>query len=204
MNPLFNQILRIDNANSYDYDAIEVKIVRRLHRNWQMQASYSWSEAFGQAEFFLSGLGDDPQTVDDEEGYLIYDQRHVLKFQMVTRLPHEISLGSVVQWASGTPWSVIEGVSEYDSTGNIILRTFFPTSQRNDQRNEGAWTIDGRVEKNFVMGRVQSAAFLNVQNVLNADNLTLISSDLTPFSGLGLEGTRDFGRRFELGATFRF
>jgi hypothetical protein len=204
VNPYFNEILRVGNTNSYDYKAVELKITKRLHRNWQMQASYTWSEAFGQAENFLSGLGNDPQTRDDEAGYLSFDQRHVLKFQAVTRLPHEISLGTVVQWASGTPWSVVRTIVDLDSTGNTIFRTFYPSQQRNDQRNEGAWQIDSRLEKNFVIGKVQASGFLNVANLLNSDTLVIQEYNQTSFDGVGLDGFRDFGRRFELGATFKF
>jgi hypothetical protein len=204
VNNSFNQILRVGNFNSLDYESYEVRILKRLHRNWQMQASYSWSEAFGQAEGFNSGLGNDPETTDDEEGFLSFDQRHVLKFQAVTRLPHEISLGGVVEWASGTPFSVIRTIVDTDSTGNNIFRTFFPTSQRNDQRNEGTWRIDARVEKNFVLGNVQAAGFLNISNLLNSDDLIINNVNLEAFDGVGLTGTRNFGRAFEIGATFNF
>jgi hypothetical protein len=201
----FNEVLRVTNANSYDYEAWELKLVKRLHRNWQMQASYTWSEAFGQAESYSSLLGNDPETRDDEEGYLSYDQRNVFKLQAVTRLPHEISLGTIVQWASGTPWSVVRSVAELDSTGNTVTRIIYPTRGRNDQRNEGAWNLDGRIEKNFVAGRVQAAAFLNVDNLLNSDNLTIVQfSETGAFGGVGLSSHRAFGRRFELGANFKF
>ncbi|HKY34176.1 MAG TPA: carboxypeptidase regulatory-like domain-containing protein [Candidatus Polarisedimenticolia bacterium] len=204
VNNNFNEVLRVGNFNSSRYEAYELKITKRLHRNWQMLASYTWSEAYGQAEDFLAGLGNDPQTVDDEEGYLSYDQRHILKFQAVTRLPKEISLGSVIQWSSGTPWSVVHTIVDLDSTGNQIFRTFYPSSQRNDQRNEGFWKIDTRIEKNFVLGKVQASAFLSVENILDEDYLNLTEYDLTSFDGIGLEGTRDIGRRFEIGSTFKF
>jgi hypothetical protein len=178
--------------------------VKRLHRNWQLQASYTWSEVFGQAEDFLSGLGNDPETTDDEQGYLSFDQRHVLKFQAVTKLPREVTFGGVVQWASGTPWSVVRTIVDLDSTGNTIFRTFYPSSQRNDQRNEGVWTIDTRLEKNFVIGKVQASGFLNVENLLNSDHLTIREYNQTSFDGIGLDAFRSVGRRFELGATFKF
>ncbi|HKY31746.1 MAG TPA: carboxypeptidase regulatory-like domain-containing protein [Candidatus Polarisedimenticolia bacterium] len=204
VNNNFNQVLRVGNFNSSKFETYELRIVKRLHRNWQMQASYAWSEAFGQAEAFAAAVGNDPETRDDEEGYLLFDQRHVVKFQAVARLPREISLGSVVQFASGTPYSITRTVVDLDSTGNTIFRSFFPTEQRNDQRNEGIWTVDGRLEKAFNLGRVQASAFLNVQNLLNSDDLILTEYDLTALDGLGLEGQRNFGRRFELGATFNF
>ncbi len=204
VNNSFNQVLRVGNFNSLDYESYEVRILKRLHRNWQMQASYTWSEAFGQAEDFNSGLGNDPSTVDDEEGFLDFDQRHVLKFQAVTRLPHEISLGGIVEWASGTPFSVIRTIVDTDSTGNQFVRTFFPTGQRTDQRNEGIWRIDARVEKNFVIGKVQAAGFINVENLLDSDDLIINDINLEAFDGVGLDARRNFGRAFEIGATFNF
>ena len=200
----FNQVLRTGNFNSSDYTAYELKVTKRLHRNWQMQASYTWSKAFGQAEDFASNLGNDPQTVDDEAGYLDFDQRHLLRFQGVTRLPHEVSLGTIIQWASGTPFSVIRTVVDQDDVGNENFRTFFPTNQRNDQRNEGFWQIDTRIEKNFVIGKVQASGFLNVQNITNNDYVRIQSYNIEAFDGIGLTGVTDFGRRFELGATFTF
>jgi len=204
VNNSFNRILRVGNYNSSEYDAIELKIVKRLKHNWQMQFSYTWSEAFGQAATFTSAAGDDPQLKDDEQGYLDFDQRHLLKFQAVTRLPHEITLGSIITWASGTPWSMTETVVEVDSTGNSLLRGFYPTGQRNDQRNSSWWKIDGRVEKNFTMGRVQASGFLAVENLLDEGQLTITELDIAALDGIPLEAGRDIGRRFEIGATFDF
>jgi outer membrane receptor protein involved in Fe transport len=204
VSPAFNEVLRVENANSSRYDAWEVKLVKRLHRGWQMQASYTWSNAFGQAETFLTPLGNDPETKDDEEGHLSYDQRHVVKLQFVARLPREMSLGTALQWNSGTPWSVIRSLSEFDSTGNTVVRTFYPSGQRNDQRNEGAWDIDGRLEKRFTIGRVEAAAFLNIDNLLNSDYLTILSYNELARDGIALNAYRDLGRRFELGAAFKF
>jgi len=169
-----------------------------------MQASYSWSKAFGQAESFGSTLGNDPQTTDDEAGYLTYDQRNLLRFQAVTRLPNEISLGAIVQWASGTPFSEISRIVDQDSAGNTIFRTFYPTGQRNDQRNEGIWRIDTRIEKNFVIGKMQAAAFLTVENLLDSDDLILSSYNIAAFNGIGLNGRREFGRTFEIGTIINF
>ncbi|HET6372090.1 MAG TPA: hypothetical protein VFG76_02205, partial [Candidatus Polarisedimenticolia bacterium] len=204
VNNNFNQVLRIGNFNSSDYTAYEARVTKRLHRNWQMQASYTWSKIFGQAEDFGSQVGNDPQNKDDEQGYLDFDQRHLLKFQTVTRLPHEISLGTVVQWASGTPYSVIRTIVDQDDTGNQIFRTTYPTSQRNDQRNEGYWKIDGRLEKNFVIGKIQASGYLAVENLTNDDFLRIRSYNIEAFDGVGLDPVRDVGRRFELGATFTF
>jgi hypothetical protein len=200
----FNQVLRIGNFNSSRFESWELRLTRRLKRNWQMQASYAWSEAYGQAEAFQAAVGNDPETVDDEEGYLAFDQRHVLKFQAVARLKHEITAGAVLQWASGIPFSITRTVVDLDSTGNTIFRSLFPTGQRNDQRNEGQWRVDAHLEKAFTIRRVQASGFLNVQNLLNSDDLVIAEHDLTALDGIGLQANRNFGRRFELGASFNF
>jgi len=200
----FNQVLRIGNYNSSEFEAWELKLTKRLHRNWQMQFSYTWSEAFGQAETFADASGNDPQLSDDEEGFLDFDQRHVLKFQAVTRLPHDISLGTSIQWASGVPWSLTQTVVEVDSTGNTQFREFYPTGQRNDQRNSGWWKIDGRVEKNFSFSKVQASAFMTVENLLDDQQLTIQEEDLTSIDGIPLQAFNDLGRRFEIGAIFNF
>ena len=204
VNTYFNQILRIGNFNASSYHSYEMKVVKRLHRNWQMQTSYTWSKAFGQAESFDSVLGDDPQTKDDEEGYLDYDQRHVLKFQAVTRLPHGISLGTSVQWASGTPYSVISIQGDQDQTGNVNFRQFYPTGQRNDQRNEGQWQIDGRLEKSFVIGRITASAYLLAENLTNSDDLVILDYNLAARNGITLNAYRNLGRRWEIGTVFNF
>ncbi|HEY3174150.1 MAG TPA: carboxypeptidase regulatory-like domain-containing protein [Candidatus Polarisedimenticolia bacterium] len=204
VNTYFNQVFRIGNFNSSDYEAYELKIVKRLHRNWQMQASYTWSEAFGQAETFDSGVGDDPQTKDDEDGYLDYDQRHVLKFQAVTRLPHEITLGTSVQWASGTPYSIIAVVGDLDQTGNVNFRQFYPTTQRNDQRNLGQWKIDARLEKGFVLRKATASAYLLAENLTNSDDLVILSNNLAARNGIRLNAYRNFGRRWEIGTVLNF
>jgi len=200
----FNQVLRIGNVNSSDFTAWEARLVRRQHHGWQMQASYTWSKASGQAEAFGSVLGNDPETVDDEEGYLIFDQRHVLKFQAVTQLPAGIGLGTIVQWASGTPFSLTRTVVDQDSTGNTIFRSFFPSGRRNDQRNGGQWRIDAHLERSFIIRKVRASGFLNVQNLLNGDELVVTSYDLTALNGVGLNAIRNTGRRFEIGASFAF
>lgn len=200
--PYFSQVLRVDNADRSDYRAWEVRAVRALHRSWQMQASYTWSEARGRADWFLSRLGDDPSTRSDEEGYLDQDQRHRIKIQALAHLPRGFGLAGIVTWASGTPWSVLRSdLPDIDSSDNVLLRTFYPTRQRNDQRNEAAWRIDGRLEKTFHLGRIDASGFLIVENILNEDTLTITSLD----AGTGrLVASRDFGRRFELGATLGF
>ncbi len=196
----FNQVFLVENANRSDYTALELKLIRRLHRNWQMQLSYTWSRARGEADAAFALPGDDPSVPMNAHAYLGYDQRHVLKFEAATHLPHGVVLGGIVDWSSGTPWSVVEQGTDLDSFGNVLLRTTYPTGGRNDQRNGAAWMIDARVEKSFTIQRTAIGAFLIVHNLLDEDYLTIQS-----FNGTNdLAATRDFGRRYEAGMKVTF
>jgi len=206
VSPYFNQVLRVGNFNSSHYRSIALEVVRRLHRNWQMNVSYTYSKAYGQAESFLSGLGDDPTTVDDEEGYLSYDQRHRGILLFVTRLPLDIELGTTVTWESGTPYSVVRRIVDQDNAGNAIGRTFYPSRRRNDQRNDGYWDFDLKVQRGFTFAHTRASAELAVKNILNNDAATL--GGVVPASGVtirsGPQGLRRFGRYWEIGMSLSF
>ncbi|HXH28237.1 MAG TPA: hypothetical protein VNL37_04285, partial [Candidatus Polarisedimenticolia bacterium] len=208
VNPNFNQVLRIGNFNSSRYRSFALEINKRLHRNWQMQTSYTWSIAEGQAEGFAQQLGNDPSTVDDEKGYLSFDQRHRVIVIATTHLPKDVELGTTITWESGTPYSVLAQVVDTDNVGNTTFRTFYPTHQRNDQRNDGFWTIDAKAVKRFLIGKIQASGEISVNNLLNTDAATLAAYRPTSISGIqlvgGPQGLRQFGRFWEVGLTMNF
>jgi outer membrane receptor protein involved in Fe transport len=202
LNPFFNQVLRVGNYNSSAYHSLQVVVTRRLSRNWQMNGSYVYSEAVGDAESFLSGNGDDPGTVDDEFGPLTYDQTHRLIFSAVTFLPGAQSLGGTVEWTSGLPFSLVRRRESADSFGSFFFRTTYPTEQRNDQRNEGQWLLNLAYKKNFVFGKANASVGVDVENLLNTDDLRINNVDQELF--LGVDAERRFGRRWQLSASIYF
>ncbi len=208
VNENFNQVFRIGNFNSAKYRSLAFELRRRLHRNWQAQMSYTYSRAYGQAETFLSALGDDPSTSDDEEGYLDYDQRHRVVTIATANLPRDVEVGTTIVWESGTPYSVVSEVDDQDNVGNVTIRTFYPTAQRNDQRNDGFWVVDVKIVKRFIVGKVSASASVAVNNLLNDDDLTLSAFRESSLSGIqirqGPQGLRRFGRFWELGMTLAF
>ncbi len=201
-NPFFSEILRVGNFNSSDYRSVQLVLTRRLSRQWQMNASYVWSEAVGDAESFDSILGDDVGTVENEFGPLSYDQTHVVKFSAVTFLPKGQMLGGIIQWSSGLPFSVILETNSFDSFGSSFLRTHYPTAQRNDQRNEGVWRVDVNYQKSMNFGPVSASIGVEVQNLTNSDDLRVNSYDLDAF--IALDATRNFGRRWQLSLSMSF
>jgi outer membrane receptor protein involved in Fe transport len=203
LNPFFNQVLRIGNFNASRYRAFETTLRKRLHRNWQMLAAYTWSKAEGDAESFSSPQGNDPAVSDKVSGFLDYDQRHILKLQTVAHLPHEILVGTSVLWASGLPYTFVANVEDYDDQTLLTpQRIFSITGKKNDQRNESQLTVDARLEKRFNMARLQMSGFISAENLLNRNELVLRQVDRDQ-RGI-VEGDRRFGRRFEMGATILF
>jgi outer membrane receptor protein involved in Fe transport len=214
----FNRVFMLGNFNEQTYRGWEIEFVRRLKRKWQMEASYTYSVAQGDAETFLSELGNDPSLVEYEPGYLDYDQRHVVKFNAVAFLPGDWRLGGTITWASGLPFSGIVHYTDIDDVGFTQNRILFgqlgingfgiTTQNRNIHRNHAAYVLNGRVMKSFVMGKASASAFLEVYNLLNTDDLRVEKIDQIPGQDNGiyfrpavynLIGERDFGRRYQIG-----
>jgi len=207
-NPFFNQINRVGNYNKENYKAFEVEVNRRLHRNWQLEASYVWSKATGNAEDYNQTLGNDPTTVQDEFGYLSYDQRHVVKVNVTTQLPlWNVRLSSAFTWQSGLPYSLTEERPSNDQPrfyGPFRIayqqaRTTFPTHQRNDQRNASFWNFDMAGRKDFTIGKTNLETSVDVVNVFNDDSL-----NIDGIQDSRVVAQRHLGRRFQLGAKLTF
>ncbi|MGH9868716.1 MAG: TonB-dependent receptor [Candidatus Polarisedimenticolia bacterium] len=201
--PRFNQILRIENANGYRYEALEARLRKRLHRNWQLDASYTLSEATGEAESFVDLSGNDPAVSDKVSGHLSYDQRHILKLQGVGHLKNEFLLGGTILWESGLPYSHIRNVADYDDAGSLTpQRIVSTTGKKNDFRNESRLTMSAHIEKRFNTGRITVSGFLDIENLLDSDDLLLREVDGDTFEVL--EGERRFGRYLQMGASLLF
>jgi hypothetical protein len=227
-NPLYNEILRVGNFNDARYGAFELELRRRLARRWELTGSYTYSRATGQAEDFQSQLGNDPSTVQLEDGYLSFDQRHVVKLNGMAFLPHDWQVGGAAAWSSGLPYSQINRFYSLDNTDYQQFRTLFgrtiPGAQgpifeperRNSRRNGAILDVNARVSKNLVIGRNTAGLSLEVFNLLNRDELTIYSVDPSRAVGyeptgaatyggpLQLDATRRFGRRWQIGFQIGF
>ena len=227
-NYFFNQVLRVGNDNFGKYRAIELELRKRMSRRWEMQGSYVYSRAQGQAEDFQSKAGDDPSTIENEFGYLDFDQRHVVKVSLGLFLPADWQAGLTTSWASGLPYSVISRFFALDSSDYSQFRTrygftevvddevVFQTLPRNNRRNNSVYDLNLSARKNFVIGKSTAAVSLEVFNVLNTDDLRIKSFELDQNAGfdvqsgaavsdaLQLDAVRRFGRRFQIGFQVSF
>ncbi len=227
-NFFFNEVLRVGNFNQARYKALEFEVVRRLSRRWQMQMSYTYSRARGDAEDFQSRLGNDPSTVESEFGPLDFDQRHVVKLNATTFLPADWQLGVAASWSSGLPFSVVSRFFALDNFNYQQLRTTFGFTSdeggtrrfvplnRNTERNHAVLDLNLRVKRSFVMGKVSAALFIEVFNLLNSDDLRIrtfepnkggdraVGNAAVVATPLQLDAERRFGRRFQVGFQFDF
>lgn len=207
-NPFFNQVFLVGNFNQEKYTAYQLELRRRLHHNWEMDASYVYSRALGQAEDYLQAVGDDPTTIQDEKGFLGYDQRHVVKVNARTLLPvWGLRLGFLASWESGLPYSLVSVQTSDDRTRNFgvyagsyqQVRTLYPTGRRNDHRNDGIWNLDVRLERDFQIGKVTVAGAAEVFNVFNDDSRVAFG-----VRNGAEDSIRRFGREFQMSAKVNF
>ncbi len=215
-NPGWGTVFLVGNFNSAEYRSAILELTRRQYRNWQLEASYTWSRAIGDAEAFNSFLGDDRTALDAERGYLSYDQRHVFKLNATSITPWGFRIGTAAVWQSGLPYSIVEERLSADSnppqylglgTPEPRVRIRYPTGQRNDQRNRSWWNFDLKLDKEMrLRGKMMAELSCEVFNLLNDRDYVIYD----PFLGYGMqvngtnEAYRRTGREYQLGLKVSF
>ncbi len=216
LDPAWGDIFLIGNFNTSKYDGITLEFVRRQYKNWQMEASYTYSKATGDAEDFNLSLGDDRSTLQDEKGYLSFDRRHSFKVNATCLTPWGFRLGGTAQWESGLPYSLLyrrssesQALPAYSQLGQQFtsVRTRYLTHQRNDQRNPSAWNFDVKIVKEINLPKGMNLQLdANIFNVLNEDTYSVYNNFLK--SGQQVNGTNDatrrFGRTYQIGMRLAF
>jgi len=95
-----------------------------------------------------------------------FDQTHILTAVLSYLLPRGFQAGARFRYATGNPYTPVEG-SFYDSIADRYVPLAGPTfGARLDAFNQ----LDLRVDKTFTFDRWRFSAYLDVQNVLRADN----------------------------------
>jgi hypothetical protein len=214
LNPAWRDIFQIGNYNDQKYDALIFEFVRRQYKNWQMEASYTWSQGFGQAEDFQLASGDDRSILQDEQGYLSYDVRHAVKVNATTVTPWGFRLGGAIQWQSGLPYSIVNADTSVVLTPPLYgsfdrqydqPRISYPTHQRNDQRNRAYWNVDAKIVKEMSLPKGMNLQLTGeIFNLLNMDTYAVYNGQ----AGFQVNGTnqagRRFGRQYQIGARLAF
>jgi hypothetical protein len=222
-NVFWGDIFLIGNFNTIEYEAWVLELVRRQYRSWEMNASYTWSEATGDGEDFFQELGDDPTLRNNQFGFQSYDQTHVVKLNATTITPWGIRLGSSVTWQSGLPYSLIKSDLSFDTTPPVTTvfadiasrprQTYVnfggspAGAVRNSERNDSFWNVDIKATKELRLGRGMNLQLsAEVFNVLDDGTYQVYNR----FAQRGVqingrnEATRRFGRRWQVGMKLAF
>jgi hypothetical protein len=222
-NVFWGDIFLIGNFNSIDYEAFVLELVRRQYRSWEMNASYTWSEATGDGEDFFQELGDDPTLRNNLFGFQSYDQTHVVKVNATTITPWGVRLGTSVTWQSGLPYSLIREDFSFDTTPPVISsfaeissrprQNYITTTgsgagaTRNSERNDSYWNVDLKATKELRLGKgMNLQVSAEVFNVMDDGTYQIYN----PFAQRGVqinginEATQRFGRRWQVGAKLAF
>jgi hypothetical protein len=181
LNPGWGELLLVGNFNVTEYTAYMLELVRRRYRDWEMMASYTWSKAVGNAEDFNQYLGNERNLLEDEYGYLSHDQRHSVKFSVVSLTPWGFRFGGTARWESGLPFSELSSKLTAHSIPldyslgdpSVSFRLRYPTGQRNDQRDPARWTFNLMATKEFNLPHVNAQVSAEVFNLLNDDTFMI-------------------------------
>ncbi|HVH47875.1 MAG TPA: TonB-dependent receptor [Labilithrix sp.] len=105
---------------------------------------------------------------DEGQSWRLFDrdQTHILGATGVYRLGRGWEIGATVRYTSGTPYTPVTS-STYDATSDVYSpRLGRPMSARNPAFSR----VDLRVQKTWTFAKWSLAAYLDVQNALNAPN----------------------------------
>jgi len=126
-------------APKRDYDAVTLRVEKRLHDNWQMLASYTWSRIWGnyegyfrrdngQSDPFITSAFDFPYLLDPDvwqytsaNGTLPSDRPHVFNAYGSYRFGNGLDVGMGLKIQSGTPITKLGYNWIYDTEAEILL-----------------------------------------------------------------------------------
>lgn len=168
------------------YDALQFVLRKRYSRDWQMQASYTWSRNRGTvgnrwhvnaARFDLGSPGRfvNPNLGINAFGRATFDPTHEVKLLGTYRVPAwgGITTSAFYRYTTGQAWgrrATVRGLRQ----GQQAIRVEPQGTRRLDAIN----TLDLRVEKTFAIkgGRAVAGFFLDM---LNIGNQGVPDSDVT-------------------------
>jgi hypothetical protein len=130
--PVLGEIQDYDSIGRSRYDAMNLSYRKRMTKNFTVNASYVLSRALaynGNAAAFGNGPTDETNWFAPHDfGPTPSDERHRIAISGVFRLPFKITASPIMQWATGRPYSTLEGSNDtfgfgggQGSTHTIVL-----------------------------------------------------------------------------------
>lgn len=201
-------ITAVENSSSSLYDALDLGLIKRFAKRYQVEAHYIYSAAFTYAMFFgepNTGVPQDWGTPDRADyGPSDFHQRHRFVAHGLVETPLQTQLSFVATLASGLPVNPLTGVDN-NGDGNLVDR---PVGfGRNSFRAPMQASFDLSLAKRFALREgVRLEARAETFNLFNRSNLIKVNSTygngatplptfLTPVAGVS---NADPGRQFQL------
>jgi len=198
-----------DRPYEQDYVGFFLTYKKRFSNNWDLMASYSYSEGKGlNPRYFTSswsGQGQvlyanrseaEPNAFVNSDKVLGGDRRHVLRLVGNVVLPYQFKLNSVVLIQSGRTYDRFQRVSLPSGPGTFDIITQ-PASD--SQRFPTQYLWDFGIGKNFNLGKgTDLSIFLQILNLLNDDAIDSWRDYRWPIGEEPLPGSWVLPRRAEL------
>lgn len=130
---------------------------------WQSERTAAWGSATFSRSTRTDRPGQDPELFD-------YDQPIVLTALWSRELPKRWRLGGRVRWSSGNPYTPV--VNRFE---DLDTRTFVPVFGAQDSaRLPAFWSIDARVDHDWVYRNWTLGVYLDLQNATNRQNVEVM------------------------------
>jgi hypothetical protein len=180
--PEWGQINMVKTIGNYDYNALLVRLEKRLSNHYQYQVAYTLSK---QDTDFGTTLAD-AYVRGPEVGPSASDRRHALVMSSAIQLPANVVTGVIYTFRSSTPFNALAGV---------------------DLNNDGSSTTDFVPGTHRGQGNRDTAAMLTAVNAYRASRTPALAPiaesqiDKSTFNRVDLRVTKGFGiagRKIEL------
>ena len=210
----FRQINVVENLGTADYDGLQMMMRWRNDRA-SASVSYTLSKATNTTEPDLTTDGPNDFNVvgEEERGPSLLDQRHRSVVMFTYRLPYDITVGTVSQFASAKPFNATTGVDNNgDGTNNDRPVIKGAVAGRNAFRGTATSDVALFGEGRLMTGRPNVTLRVEGFNLLNHANILgrngTYGNALTPLStfGVALAGLAnvDSGRMMQFQLRFAF
>jgi len=167
-----------------DYTALELTLNKRFSNNWQMYASYVWSEnegnygglfrqENGQLDPNITSLFDLPDLLVGADGPLPNDREHQFKLYGSYLWPFKLVTGFSGQYLTGTPINKLGRHTVYGYERFIVPRG-------SAGRTDDFWTVDAHIEYPFSFGNdVQLKLVADIFNLFDEDTALTVDERWT-------------------------
>jgi hypothetical protein len=110
------------NLGTADYDGLQTQVSYRGSPKFLASISYTLSKATNTTEPDGNGIGPNDANIarlgEEERGPSVVDQRHRAVITASYLLPHNITAGTLMQFASGRPFNAVTGLDNNGDAAN--------------------------------------------------------------------------------------